>query len=246
MNPFDIDECLGFGWRAFTRRPMYLIGITLMLGLVSYVPGAAIERMPVEEGSLPMTKPLLHFVNSIFGILVTMGSLTFYLRAHDDLETSRAGDLVRLHGFWRFVGAWGLIASIALLCTIAVLIGLALLEGQLIAQIAVGIAGAVVLMFACMRLMFALVIVIDREVRPMAAMRESVQLIRGHGWQLLWLMLVLAAVNVLGALCFLFGIFIAIPVTQLAWMHAYRGAMATAKDESVGIPLPASAEATPI
>jgi uncharacterized membrane protein len=70
--------------------------------------------------------------------------------------------------------------------------------------------------------MFATFIVIERELGPIDAMNESHRLTRGHKWQLFGFVLLLVLVNLLGLLALLVGIFVSIPVSTLAFVHAYR------------------------
>ena len=70
--------------------------------------------------------------------------------------------------------------------------------------------------------MFATIIVIDRERGPIEAMKESMRVTRGYKWYLLGFALVLTLLNVLGLLAFVVGLLVSIPVSLLAFMHAYR------------------------
>ena len=76
--------------------------------------------------------------------------------------------------------------------------------------------------------MFVMFIVIDRGLGPVEAMKESARITRGYKWQLLGFVLVLALINVLGMLALLVGLFVTIPVTSLAFAHAYRALSANA------------------
>lgn len=53
-------------------------------------------------------------------------------------------------------------------------------------------------------------------------MKESWRITKGHKWQLLLLFLALLLVNLLGLLALFVGIFVSVPITMLAFAHAYR------------------------
>ncbi len=70
--------------------------------------------------------------------------------------------------------------------------------------------------------MFSGFLVIDRELGPIEAMKESYRMTYGYKWNLLGLLLLLLLINVLGLLAFIVGIFVSAPVSLLAVTHAYR------------------------
>jgi uncharacterized membrane protein len=76
--------------------------------------------------------------------------------------------------------------------------------------------------------MFTMFIVIDRGLGPIVAMKESRRITRGYKWQLLGFVLVLTLINLVGALAVLVGLLVTIPVTSLAFVHAYRALTANA------------------
>ncbi len=58
---------------------------------------------------------------------------------------------------------------------------------------------------------------------PIDAMGESNCITRGHKWQLFGFVLLLLLINLLGLLALVVaGILVSIPVSTLAFMHAYR------------------------
>ena len=53
-------------------------------------------------------------------------------------------------------------------------------------------------------------------------MSESHRLTRGHKWQLFGFVLLLLLINLLGLLALVVGLLVSIPVSTLAFVHAYR------------------------
>jgi hypothetical protein len=70
--------------------------------------------------------------------------------------------------------------------------------------------------------MFANFIVVDRELGPIEAMKESSRITRGKRWTLLWLSLAILVINLLGLIALVVGLLVSVPVTWLALAHAYR------------------------
>ena len=64
--------------------------------------------------------------------------------------------------------------------------------------------------------MFSGFLVIDRELGPIEAMKESYRITRGHKWKLFGLLLLLSLINLLGLLAFIVGLFVSVPVSLLA------------------------------
>ena len=199
---FSTGGAVRFGWEAFKRRPWFFVGSTFLIllasglvnGLTSGIDAAVAGS--IKEPSLPGI-----LVNLALGTLINMGATAFYLAAHDNPDTVDLSVLWHPRPFWKFLGA-------SILLMLAVAIGLVLL-------IVPGII--FMLMF-----MFTTFIVIERELGPIEAMKESRRITRGHKWQLLGFLLMLVLINLLGLLALVVGIFVSIPVSSLAFVHAYR------------------------
>jgi len=81
---------------------------------------------------------------------------------------------------------------------------------------AVTLSGYLLLRFSFMR--FA---VLDSET-PVASLRKSARLVRGHTLPLLLFFIIVLVLNLLGAMLFLVGLLITVPVTTLAYAHVYQ------------------------
>jgi uncharacterized membrane protein len=140
-------------------------------------------------------------INLAFGTLLSMGATAFYIAAHDNPDGAELSMLWHPRPFWKYL-------ALSILLAIVVGAGLALL-------IVPGII--LFLMF-----MFSTFIVIERGLGPIDAMSESRRLTRGHKWQLLGFVGLLFLINLLGLLALIVGILVSIPVSALAFVHAYR------------------------
>jgi len=131
----------------------------------------------------------------------SMGATAFYIAAHDNPDGAELSMLWHPRPFWKYL-------AVSILLAIVIGIGLALL-------IVPGII--LFLMF-----MFSTFIVIERGLGPIDAMSESRRLTRGHKWELLAFVGLLFLINLLGLLALIVGILVSIPVSALAFVHAYR------------------------
>ena len=70
--------------------------------------------------------------------------------------------------------------------------------------------------------MFFSYFIIDEDLGPMEALKRSAAITEGAKWDLFLFGLLLAGINLLGALCLLVGLIATIPATMLAFAFAYR------------------------
>ncbi len=199
---FSSKAALDFGWATFKRRPWFFVGATLVIllasGLSDSFAGATDAAI---SGSAEGNSIVGTLISIVLGTLISMGATAFYLAAHDHPDTVELASLWHPRPFWKFLGA-------SILISLAVGVGMVLL---IVPGIILG------LMF-----MFASFIVIERELGPIAALKESDRITRGHKWKLFGFVLLLALVNVLGLLVLVVGLLVSIPVSVLAFVHAYR------------------------
>lgn len=213
---FSIKQMIRFGWETFKTRPWFFIGATLVILLAYVVSGALSGAIDMAlTGDPDKSSGVGDILGWLLGTLISMGVVAFYLQAHDNPAGATISSLWHPHPFWIYFAA-------TLLVGLAVVVGLLLL-------IVPGIIFALMFMFTSF-------IVIDRNLGPIEAMKESKRITHGHKWQLFGLGLLLALINLGGAIAFGVGLLVTIPVTSLAFTHAYRVLGAR--------PLPAEAAAT--
>jgi uncharacterized membrane protein len=199
---FSTGAAIRFGWETFKRRPWFFVGSTFLILLASGLANGLTSGIDAAFTGSPEEPSIIGtVVNFALGTLISMGATAFYLAAHDNPDTADLSLLWHPRPFWKFLGA-------SILLSLAVAIGLVLL---IVPGIIFG------LMF-----MFATFVVIERELGPIDAMNESNRLTRGHKWQLFGFVLVLLLINVLGLMALVVGILVSIPVSTLAFVHAYR------------------------
>jgi len=140
-------------------------------------------------------------INFVLSTFIGMGVTAFYLAAHDNPETVDLSTLWHPRPFWKYLGA-------------GILVGLAIGIGFVLLIIP-GIIAAIFFMFTTF-------IVIDKELGPIEAMKESMRIGHGYRWPLLGLIVLLSLIMLLGVIALFVGVLIAMPVASLAFVHAYR------------------------
>lgn len=188
----SIKECLSTGWNRFKARPWFFVGTFVIYALVQAVMSAVLP----EDGFL-----LSFLVSLVVSTLLYTGLISIYLKGHEDPASPRYKDFWNPAPFWNYLVATILIA-------IVVIIGLILLiVPGIIAGLALSMTGY---------------LVVERNMKPIAAMKESVRMTRGSRLKLLGLGLVLAILSIIGAIPFFLGLLVVAPISMLAGIHAYR------------------------
>lgn len=216
METFSVRGSVRYGWETFKKRPWYLIGVAALIGIINLIiPG------PSEDSSMEATVAL-GLISFLLGSLLQLGATNIALKAHDNVEEVRVKDLWMPHLFLKYLLATiltGIVLGIAFLIPIA--------AGYILYTM-YGIAGlaAVVLFIPGIILSIALAFVgygiIDKNLGPIDSIKESLRLTKGNRWKLFLLMLTFVAIALLGVICLLVGLLVALPVIAIAMAHAYR------------------------
>lgn len=207
----SIKECLRFGWETFKKRPWIFVKAALVLGAVSVafnVVNAVIEGgiAATSDGTAILLFSIALIIVALLSIYVSivldnMGTTKFYLNAHDNVENARLKDLWQPHPFVKYV-------------LTSVLFGLMFVVGLVLLIVPAVFVG---LIFG-----FALYIVMDRGLGPIEALKESARITKGNRKKLFLLGLSMIGINLVGLLALVIGLFVTVPVTLLASIHAYR------------------------
>lgn len=173
--------------------------------------GAAV--LAFMQRGLSSPDVLLAVAIQLMQVALTLIWLRVALLLHDG-ETpdwSKAIDL--LDGYWPF-----------LLTTL--LLGLVVAAGFVLLIVPGVIWG--------LRYLFAPFLAVDRKLEPVAALHESARITLGQKWRLLEFAVVIAGVNLLGALALGFGLLITVPTTWIAAAFVFRKLQAGA--ETIDLP----------
>ena len=205
MEKISVGECIKFGWNTFKKRPLIIIGAFVIAVLISGISSAILD--PGEGAPITVTTVLMGLVSMLIGLMVEIGLVTFSLRAHDNIESAKLGDLWNPKPFLYY-----LVGQI--IVGVVVIVGLILLV----------VPGVV----AALGLMFTSYLIIDKNRGPIEATKESWNMTKGHRWELFLLVVSIIGLNILGVLALVVGLLVSVPVSMLAVVHVYRKLSAAA------------------
>ncbi|MEK7101090.1 MAG: YciC family protein [Patescibacteria group bacterium] len=196
----DTKTYLAFGWKTFKACPWLFIAVPLVLFAISLGIGLVEGLLEFFFGKVKM-ELLIDIEGIVTTLLMGIGVTTLYLRAHDHVDKAELRDLWNPKPFWRYLG-------VCFLGSIPVILGLVffIVPGIIIA-----------LAFS-----FAGILVIEKGMGPIEALKESVRLTKGHRFELFKLAVATLVINILGLCALIVGLFVTVPVSQLAFTHAYR------------------------
>ncbi len=199
---FSIKEMIGFGWQKTKGNFWKVLGFMV----IALLPSAIIEILnyvndKTDSLSFAVLLFLLILAINILSIILSIGLLKVLLRMHDG-ENPSAGEIFSSYDvFWKYIG-------------VSILYGLIVIGG-LILLIVPGIIWAI-------KFSFAPIIVVDRKIGPIAALKESGLITNGYKWKLIAFGVVTGLIMLLGYLALLVGSLVSIPITIFAWIHLYR------------------------
>ncbi|OIP57646.1 MAG: hypothetical protein COX79_01575 [Candidatus Levybacteria bacterium CG_4_10_14_0_2_um_filter_36_16] len=198
---FSKKAALSYGFGESKKHLGFFIPLLLLLFLVQILPGILQNLFdPSKNGA-----SILSFVISILGwileLIVAMGVIKIALEIHDN-KRKKFSDL--------FYGAHLLLKYIAssFLYGLIVVVGLILL-------IIPGIVWAI-------KFQYFSYFIVDKELGPIEALKSSAKITNGVKWNLFFLRLFIGGINILGAIAFIVGLFITIPLGMMAEVYVYR------------------------
>lgn len=195
-----VKESLAFGWRTFKSCPWLFISVPLVLLAVAMGIGIIEDALGLFFSKAQM-ELIISVESFVTTVLMSIGIGTLYLKAQGDVAAAGLRDLWNPKPFWRYAG-------VSILGGVVIILGLVLLivPGIIIA-LAFSLSG---------------LLVIEKGLGPIEALKESVRLTKGHRLELFKLSLANIGINILGVCALVVGIFVTIPVTEMAFVHAYR------------------------
>ena len=195
---FSIKESISFGWKVVTANLGFFIGFLVVSGIIQYVPSVLAQSVQKNSTILAF---LLKLVAWFIQMIVSMGFIRIALKFHDGNQ-GEWSDLYSCYPlFLNYVAS-------SLLYGVIVFVGILLL-------VVPGIIWAI-------KYQYFGYLVVDKNLGPLEAIKRSGEITKGSVWQLFLFGLVAGGVALLGALCLLVGLFVAIPVVLMAGTFIYR------------------------
>ena len=218
MQIFSKKEAVNTGWN-LTKTNLgfialvYAIYIGVTMG-ISFLEMAADKFM--GAGLLAFN---LYIVSFLVSCLLAIGILKIFLDLYDGKKGELSDLFTKYEQYFSF-----LLASILVFLIVL---------GGVILLVVPGIIWA-------LKYQFTPYLIVDRKMKPMAAIKMSGKITYGHKVNLFLFYWVIIGLNILGFLCCCIGVFFTILITMFAYVHIYRKLLAdyeAAKSQSNGNPI---------
>lgn len=202
LKRFSRENLLAEAWTLTQTHWKLLAGLFFAQQLISIAPGVVGWFL---ASTLGLSNPILIIgINLIFGVigfLVTLWILHTVLALYDGKTIARFEFSLTMQQIISFL-------------TASFLVGLATLLGVIL-FIVPGIIAGVALSF------FPLFI-LEKNMRPLQAIKASIALTKGARFELFLLFVLLFAINIVGASAALVGLFLTLPFSMFVWIGMYR------------------------
>jgi uncharacterized membrane protein len=187
-----IQTIISESWKELTARPSIYATYLGLPMLASFIFSALTNKADS------------FFVNAagfIVSSLLSFAVVIFALRLYNGGTTSIDDFNNRLERIWGIIGGQLVIMAVVILGLIALIIpGLYLM-----------------LRYSLFQYIYT-----DSTMGVFEAMKESARLTEGYKWDLLLFFFALVALNILGALCFLIGLAVTIPLSLISFVRVYH------------------------
>lgn len=201
---FDFGDVLGYGWRTMKTNFWFFVGVGIVWLLIVYLPiviNIIQEKLPLSKPAHIILSITMQILGQVAGFVMSIGLIKIALSFCDERRPS-VGTLFAAAGcFWRYIGA-------AILYMLIVIGGFILL-------IVPGIIWGI-------KYRYCFYFVIDKGLGPIEALKASNKTTMGVKWELFAFSIVCGAINLLGLMCLIVGVFAAYPIVLVASALVYR------------------------
>ncbi|EKE11756.1 MAG: hypothetical protein ACD_15C00027G0005 [uncultured bacterium] len=198
---FSIEEAISAGWEILKNNFWFILGLQMIVFALNLFPELADF---VFEDFSSMEIPLLMIGVGFFilQIIVNIGMIKIFLGLHDKKQERNVGDL--FSGVDHFLDY--IIGGIVYVVIVAV--GFILL-------IVPGIIWSI-------KYQFFAYLIIDKNMGPLEALKESARMTKGQKMNLFIFSLVAILLNLAGLLFVGIGLLVTVPLTSLAVVYIFR------------------------
>lgn len=202
---FSKGEAINFGWNTVKSNLGFFIGLLIIVLLISIV--SVVNELLIRE-NIPILYIIISIASSVLQVVVGMALIKIALRFCDN-EKGKFADLFScLPLFFNYLFG-------SILFVLIVFVGMILL-------IIPGIIWSI-------KFQFFSYLIIDKGLGPIEALKMSSAITKDAKWDLFLFFLLILAINLLGALALLVGLFVTIPITMVAIAFVYRKLLAHAE-----------------
>jgi uncharacterized membrane protein len=196
MKKLSIKEAFGSAWKIFSNNVWVFVGSTALIAAISFIADKV-----TKEGN----NDWIHFVVGLGTAVLLWWLYIGFIRI---AMTAYAGGIISFDMLFEEKGKtlWHYILAV-LLSGLSVVAGLFLF-----------IVGAFVVQ---MGLMFVPFLVLDKDMQPVAALKESWRLTKGYKWNLFGFFLLIILMNIAGVIVAGVGLLVTAPLSLLVVTYLY-------------------------
>lgn len=195
---FSTNGAFKFGWDTMKQHFWFFVLLLLILLAVDLFPDIAFGGL---RRLIPASEYIINFVSWVLNLVVQMGFIKITLKFCDD-EKGDFGDLFSC-------------TSMLLNYAIGSILYMLIVIGGFVLLIVPGIIWSI-------KFQFFGYFIVDKQLGPIEALKESSQITTGVKSRLFGFDALMGAINILGFLCLVLGLFATIPMTAVAAAFVYR------------------------
>lgn len=193
----DVFEILKISWNTFKINAKFLLTLSLIYFGIRFAEGIVQKMVAKDSWSFMLATVII----AAFNILIAIGVIQIFLKISRGREADYGEIIDGGKYFWKFIGG-------------SILYGLIVLAGYLLLIIPGIIWQYKYAMFSYL--------IIDKDMSPIDALKESGRIMYGFKWKLFFLQLLMFVVAIVGLLLLGIGLLAAIPVMTLMQVIFYR------------------------
>ncbi len=196
MTSFSKKEALRYGWTTFKAQPWVFVGAAAIIAVVSIV------LRKLAGNNHDAMSGIISLVGTVLQWWLYLGFMRMVLKTY-------AGVSINVNML--FAESWKTLLQYAI---VAILSGILIFIGGIL-LIVPGIIVATMLSLAPL-------LVVDRGIKGIEAMKESRRITEGHRMNIFLFMVIIIVLNIVGALALGVGLLVTVPISFLAFVYAYK------------------------
>lgn len=201
---FSKKEAISFGWQTMKDNFWFFVVLLTIIALIIAMPEIILHFVK----DILVLVIFINIVSVILSLIIDLGLYKISLKFYDK-EKVKLSDLF---------ACWPLLFKYL----IATILYILIVTGGSILLIVPGIIWGI-------KYQFYGYLIVDKGLRPIAALKKSGQITKGAKWNLFLLGLLFAGITILGILILIIGLFAALPTILIASAFVYRKLLAFSK-----------------
>ena len=206
-----LEDAVRFGWETFKSNALFLIGLFAAVAVITSVLQAASGYDAIES---TFYSDVLSVIGFLVSMALALGVIAIMIKFKDGENPEFADLFSQISLVLRFTGGMILYFLMVALGTVFFIVP--------------GV-------YLAIKFHFFGYFIADEGLGPIEALKRSAELTEGVKMDLFLLGVVLFAINLLGALCFVVGLFVTKPISALAMAYVFRYLQGTPPEAQTGV-----------